>query len=73
MICMKNSMMQLTPIEKFDFNCKDSNLDNYSNNIPLVCLLKVDLDYSEELHNYHLSASEKIEVTKKCLNIIYES
>ena len=43
--------MQLFPTKIFYWaNPKDFNLDNYSNNIPIVCLLEFDLDYSEELH-----------------------
>ena len=29
---------------------KDFNLCNYSNDIPMVCFLEVDLDYADKLH-----------------------
>ena len=46
--------MQLFPAKIFDWvNTKEFNLDNYSNDSPIDCLLEVDLDYSDELPALH--------------------
>lgn len=33
---------------------KDFNLNNYPNDSPIGCFLKVDLDYADKLHNLHI-------------------
>ena len=49
-----HSMLQLLPTEILDLvNPKDFNLENYSNNSPMGCFLKTDLDYPDELHDLH--------------------
>ena len=64
--------MQLFPTKIFYWaNPKDFNLDNYSNNIPIVCLLEFDLDYSEELHDLHNNyplVGQKVKVTEEMLS-----
>ena len=43
-------MTELLPTEiLYWVNPKDCNLDNYSNNSPIGCFVKVDLDYPDEL------------------------
>ena len=71
-------MVQLLPNEILHWvNTKDYILDNYSNDSPIGCFLKVDPDYLDKLHDVHNdypSADEKTEVKKKCcLTIDYES
>ena len=60
--------MQLLPTEILKrVDPKYFNLDDYSNDSPIGCFLKVDLDYPDELHDLHSDcppAGEKIEVTK---------
>ena len=50
---------------------KDFNLNNYPNDSPIGCFLKVDLDYPEELHNLYNNyslAGKKIKVTEDILS-----
>ena len=65
-------MMQLLPTEVLDgVNPKDFNLDNYSINSPIECFLEVELDYPDELHDFHNDCSlgsEKTEVKKEILS-----
>ena len=59
-------MIQVLPIEILDWvNSKDFNLDNYSNDSRISCLIEVDLDYPDELydlHNDYPLAGENIKV-----------
>ena len=61
-------MMQLLPTEILDWvNPKGFNLDSYSNNCPISCLLEVDLDYLDELYDLQKDyplACKNAEVTK---------
>ena len=64
----EHSMMQLLPTEILDWvNPKDFNLDNYSNSSPIGCFLENDLDYPDELHDFHdyPLVAEKIKITKE--------
>ena len=64
--------MQLLSTEILDWvDPKDFSLDNYSNNSPIGCFLKVDLGYVDELRDLlkdFLLAGEKIEVKKEMLS-----
>ena len=64
-------MMQLLPTEiLYWVNPKDFNLDNYSNDSPISCFLEVDLDYPDDLYDFHNDyplASEKIKVIEEIL------
>ena len=60
--------MQLPPTEILDcVNPKDLNLDNYFNNNPIGCFLEVDLDYLDELHDWH-NGYPLIKTTKNMLS-----
>ena len=63
-------MVQLLPSEILHWvNPKDYILDNYSNDSPIACFLKVDPDYLDKLHDVHNdypSADEKAEVLSDC-------
>ena len=70
--------MQLLETEILDqVNPKDLNLNNYSNDIPIVSFLEAELGYPNDLHNLHNGyplENEKIEVKQKCSpNINYKS
>ena len=73
-----HSLMQLLPTEILDWvNPKDLNLNNYSNDIPMLSFLEAELGCPDDLHNLHNGVpleNEKIEVKKKfCPNINYKS
>ena len=65
-------MMQLLPTEIRDWvNQKDFSIDNYSNDSPIGCFLKVDLDYPDELHDLHNGyplAGETLKVAEEILS-----
>ena len=65
-------MIQLFPTELLDWiNQKDFNLDNYSNDSLIGCVLYVDLQYPDELHALHhdyLLVDEKIIVIEEMLS-----
>ena len=61
-------MIQLLPTLNI---LKDFNLGNYSNDGPVGCFLVVDLDYSDELHDFlndYPLAGGKINVTEEMLS-----
>ena len=47
-----STRMELFPTEILDYvNPEKSNLDNYSDDAPIGCLLEVDFEYPDELHD----------------------
>ena len=70
-----HSMMQLLPTKILDWvDPKGFNLDNYSKDGPIGCLLEVDLNHPDELHELHNAyplPNEKVKVTKQMLSKIY--
>ena len=50
---------------------KNFNPNNYSDNSSMVCFIETDLDYPDELHDFHKESSlapEKMKVTKEILS-----
>ena len=64
--------MQLLLVEVPDWvNTKDLKLENYCNNSSIGCFVKVNLDYSDELHDLYNDYSlpgEKIKMPNKMLS-----
>ena len=49
-----NFLMQLLLTQILDWVMQNHfNLNNYPSNSPISCLLKVDIDYPDELHNLY--------------------